>query len=138
MRARILLLLMVAALLPARAFAQPAGVTSYQVNHYVAGASTPTTQEGSLASAASCNQTDPGTVTNPTNPTKIVWTDVAHTGKVCILPILSSTVLAQLPAGAMETTLIQINAVGASPESSRVAWTHGTVLSAATGVHLAP
>lgn len=97
-------------------------VDTYQLRYFAPGAAEPF-QVGDAfpAAAALCNQADPGPLST-INPTRVVWDDAAHPGRVCTYVVPSTGLLPALPVGNYEGTLLAVNAAG-SAESARSPFT---------------
>lgn len=125
------LVLLLAVLFPLSGFAQT--VDSYQVKYFNAGAAQPLQQSDAFpATAAVCNQAPP-TPTNTINPTRLVWSDPANAGRVCIYTAPATSSLQSFPFGSYEGVLVAINATGSSPDSNRAPFSRLAAPSAPTG-----
>lgn len=128
---RILIALLAVVLFPLLSFAQTA--ENFQVKYFNAGAPQPLQQSDTFpATAVTCNQAPPTTV-NTINPTRLVWSDPANAGRVCIYVTPATSSLQSFPFGSYEGVLVAINASGSSPDSNRAPFSRLAAPSAPTG-----
>jgi len=125
-------ILAVLLLLPSPAVAQ--AITGYELRVYAPGAAMPQSTTPFPATAVQCNQPQV-TTTNTTNPTRVVWTDPALSGRECIWTFGGGGVIPSLPSGAYEGALLAINDAG-SAESARAPFVRLDVPAAPGGVRL--
>ena len=97
---------------------------SYQVKYYAPGATAPMQQSDAFpASAVQCGQSPPAAPSVVANPTRVIWTDPANGGLVCIYTFPPAGALFALPIGSYEGTLTAANSFAASAERARAPFT---------------
>lgn len=110
--------------------------TSYVLKIYNAGASSPVQTFTFQASATVCNQT-PLTGTTTVNPNKVIWDDIANSGKDCVWTDPGTGPLFAVPTpGNYEGTLAASNTAGTSAESARSPFSRLALPTVPTGVGL--
>lgn len=120
----------------ASAHAQPP--TKWTQRVYAVGAQQPLSAPLDLVVGqnTTCNL-DPATLTTQQiNPLALAWDDPTNAGKVCLFRDPGNGPLLSTPfGGSFETTLTVTNALGTSPESARLPFSHpGAILNAPTGL----
>lgn len=118
------------------ALAQP--VSKWTQRVYVAGAAQPLSAPLDLVAGqnATCNVDPAAVVSQGANPVGIAWDDPANPGKACVYRDPGTGPLLSTPfGGSFEVTLTATNALGTSPETPRVPFSHpGAILNAPTGL----
>lgn len=119
MTARVVLVAVVAIASVAVA-AQVPPITGIQVNYYTPGAAQPFQLETIAIASVVCNLAPPSPTLTNVNPTRLVWDDPAHDGRVCVInETTTGGLLLSFPIGDYEGTIQNMSDAGLSGESNR-------------------